>query len=59
MAEDLSVKDIVGHIFGFEEVPAGFSVGVSQVARFPKEFEAAESCGNVFGGINRRQMDSA
>jgi hypothetical protein len=34
MAEDLSVKDIVGHIFECEEVAADGGVGASQVAGF-------------------------
>ena len=35
MPEDLGQEDVVGLVFGFEEVAADGSVGASEVARFP------------------------
>jgi hypothetical protein len=34
MAEDLGIKDVLGHVFGFEEVAAESGVGAAQVPGF-------------------------
>ena len=47
MAEDLGEEDVVGHVFGFEEVARDGAVGGAQVARFPRSVQRAEGVGNV------------
>ena len=47
MPQDLGQEDIVGHVFGLEEVAADCSVCAAEVARFPGFVQRAEGVGNV------------
>ncbi len=51
MTKDLSEKDIVGDVFGFEPVATDGAVGAAEAAWFPGFVQRAEGVGNVLGEL--------